>query len=105
MQHARRPLMLASTLALAALTQGTWGTDAGTAGALQPYAELAEGRYLDAGELSSGPAPAPGTVRSERWERACELGLETLIASPEGRRGAYDDHGAVHSAWSSRVVR
>jgi len=105
MVRGRSPLMIASMLALATLTSGMWGSVSSGSRTLQPYAELAAGRYLDAGELFSGPAPSPGTPRSERWQRASEAGLEALITRPATRRGEYVDRGAVHSAWSPRVAR
>ena len=105
MVRGRSPLMIASMLALATLTSGMWGNASSGSETLQPYAELAEGHYLDAGELFSGPAPIPGTPRSERWQRASEAGLEALITRPATRRGEYVDQGAVHSAWSPRVAR
>jgi hypothetical protein len=92
-------------LACVALADGALRFDEDARGELQPYAQLSEGLYLDCGELISGPAPAPGTVRSERWQRAVDTGLDDLIVRPARRRGAYEDHAAEHSAWSCAAAR
>ncbi|MCA8980015.1 MAG: hypothetical protein H6831_16725 [Planctomycetes bacterium] len=92
--------LCAGALCLTALTQASNGALEPAEGLLQPFAGAVEGRYVDAGELISGPAPAPGTRRAQRWSAAQESELDALIVRPEARRGDYIDFGAEHSAWS-----
>lgn len=102
MQRGFKWLVIAGLLTSPALTQTSRAALDTTGGVLQPYAGVPDGRFLDSGELHAGPAPAPGTRRSQRWQAARLSSLDALIERPAARRGDYLDHGAEHSAWSAR---
>lgn len=96
--------VLAGALLTAALAQAAHRADDVAEGVLQPYANVPEGRYMDASVLITASAPEAGTRRALRWRAALESNLGALIERPAALRGDYLDLGAEHSAWS-RLAR